>query len=293
MDISKKNTYKHLIGAFMPYNKSPRTAWTSVMMGIRQIRYRSLNCVLGSKPSSLTNTSFRAFLYYFPKNEQCGTMMRWSQSQTNPTTAIEISLRGNGEKNGERLFFRGRKIFMKALIKAKGQPADRAYRVNLAYEFTPGNLQNKFKLQINRAPVPQLSIPAYSLCFALENKYPDFSTEFLDYDKNNDMKVTGKAMVQYGEAGTCAEGDGEIKVNFEHSTTQEARDQLKNKWYYKKCMEMKNTPAWRGRNSLPVSESCFMTVWDATNARKYTWDIQFTKVRTTVVGFRPDIRKHN
>ncbi len=74
----------------------------------------------------------RAFFFYFPKNEQCGALLRWSQSQTNPTESIEISIRGNGEKNGERLFFSGKKIFMKALIKAKAKPgsggSDRAYR---------------------------------------------------------------------------------------------------------------------------------------------------------------------
>ncbi len=258
MDIQKKNTYKHILGAFLPYNKTPRTPYNAIVMGIRQIK---------------------AFFYYFPKNEQCGAEFRYSQSQTNPTTAIEIAIRGNGEANGERLFFRGKKIFMKALIKAKGEPADRAYRVTLAYEYTPGHIQNKFKLQINRSPEPSLGISPYSLCFVLENKYPDFSQEFMDYDKNNDMKVTGKAMVQYGAANSCPEGDGELRVNFEHSTTQEARDALKDKWYYKQCMEEQNSPAWSGRNSMPVSEACFMTVYDATTARKYTWDIQLTKVR--------------
>ncbi len=148
----------------------------------------------------------------------------------------------------------------------------------MAYEFTPGNLQNKFKLQLNRAPAPSLGIDEYSFCFALENKYPDFSTEFMDYDKNNDMKVTGKAMMQYGKAKSCSGADGEIRFTFEHSTTQEARDQLKEKWYYKQCMEAKSTPAWRGRNALPVTEACFMTLYDATSARRYTYDIQLTKV---------------
>ncbi len=56
MDISKKNTVGHTLGAFMPYNKNPRTPWTSLMMGIRQIR---------------------SFFFYFPKNEQCGAMLRY------------------------------------------------------------------------------------------------------------------------------------------------------------------------------------------------------------------------
>ena len=53
---------------------------------------------------------------------------RWSQSQNNPVKEIEISLRGKAEQNGDRMFFRGRKWFISALIKGKGEPADRNYR---------------------------------------------------------------------------------------------------------------------------------------------------------------------
>lgn len=256
MDISKGNTIRHTIGALMPYNKNPKTAWTSLVMGIRQIR---------------------AFFLYFPKNEQCGAMIRWSQSKNNPVNEVEISIRGNVESNGERMFFRGRKWFIKALIKAKGEPAERAYRINVAYEFTPGYLQNKIKVQVNRAPVPALNMDPYSMCLALENSFPDFSKEFLDYDKS-EMAVTGKALVQYGKGNSCAETDGEIRVKFRHSTTEAAREELKDKWYYKQCMAMKNTPAWSGRSTLPVAEPCYMTVWDATSARKYTWNIEFVKL---------------
>lgn len=91
----------------MPYNKSPKTAYTSLVMGFHQIR---------------------AFLFYFPKNEQCGAHLRWSQSKENPVHEVEISIRGKVEENGNRMFFKGRKWFIKALIKAKGQPEDRSYR---------------------------------------------------------------------------------------------------------------------------------------------------------------------
>lgn len=257
MDISRGNVMKNMIGAFMPYNKNPKTPYNSLVMGLAQIR---------------------TFVFNFPKNEQCGTHLRWSQSKTNPVREIEILLRGKFEPNGERLFFRGRKWFLKALIKAKGEPADRSYRVNIGYEFTPGNLENKLKVQLNRAPVAALGMEAYSACLALENKYPGFSKEFMSYDENADLSVSGKAMVQYGKGNTCAETDGEIKVAFKHSTTQEARDALKNKWYYKQCMELKATPAWSGRQGLPVSEACYTTLEDATNARKYTWNVEFVKL---------------
>jgi hypothetical protein len=87
-------------------------------------------------------------------------------------------------------------------------------------------------------------------------------------------------MVQYGEGTECGDGDGEIRVKFEHSTTREAREDLKRKWYYRECMAQKSSPAWRGRvsSALPVSEPCYMTAWDATSARKYSWNVEFVKL---------------
>ena len=91
----------------MPYNKNPKTAYNTLLMGIQQI------C---------------AFLFYFPKNEQCGAQIRWSQSKENPVHETEISIRGTVEENGNQMFFRGRKWLIKALVKAKGLPEDRSYR---------------------------------------------------------------------------------------------------------------------------------------------------------------------
>lgn len=59
----------------------------------------------------------------------------------------------------------------------------------MAYEFTPGYLENKIKVQLNRAPVKALGITPYSVCMALENKYPEFSKEFLGFNEDEDMKV--------------------------------------------------------------------------------------------------------
>jgi len=264
LNVKRGNTLANLAGAFAPYNKSPKTAWTSLMMGIRQVR---------------------AFLLYFPKTEQCGAMVRWSQSKNNPVNEIEISVRANMEENGERLFFRGRKWFIKALIKAKGEPEDRSYRVNVAYEFTPGNIKNSLKIQLNQAPLDALSIPAYSVCFALENEYPEFSREFLGYEESAEMAVTGKVLLQYGVGTTCSEADGEIRAKFRHSTTTEAREELKKKWYYEECMEEKATPAWKGRKTgLPVTDACMKTVYDATTARKYTWNVEFVKLTPRLSG---------
>ena len=93
--------------------------------------------------------------------------------------------------------------------------------------------------------------------------------------------MTGKGMVQYGEGTECDQGEGEIRMKFRHTTTQEAREDLKKKWYYQQCMDAKNSPAWKGRaaDGLPVSEACYMTAFDATRARKYTWNVEFVKVK--------------
>ena len=71
MDIAKSNTVGRGFYAFMPYNKSPRTPWTMFTMGMRQIR---------------------AFLIYFPKAQQCGARLTWSQSKTKPVTKVVVSI---------------------------------------------------------------------------------------------------------------------------------------------------------------------------------------------------------
>ena len=63
------------------------------------------------------------------------------------------------------------------------------FRVKLQYEFTPGYINNKVKLMLNRAPIPALGMSDYSVCAALENQYPPFSKEFLGFDLNQDLKV--------------------------------------------------------------------------------------------------------
>ena len=96
----------------MPYNKNLKTPYNTFLMGLQQAR---------------------AFFYYFPKTEQCGAHIRWSQSKENPVHEIEVSIRGKTEENGNRMFFRGRKMFIKALITAKGLPEDRSYRCGSAF----------------------------------------------------------------------------------------------------------------------------------------------------------------
>nr|XP_040574643.1 uncharacterized protein LOC121123583 [Lepeophtheirus salmonis] len=254
---SRGRVLYHLWKAMMPYNKSPRTFGNSIRMGIHQIR---------------------AYFMFFPRAEKCGAMMRWSQSKDKPVREIEITMRATAGPNGEKLFFKGRKWAITTIVKAKGEPEDRIYKFIIGHEFTPGYLENTLKVKYQRKGISGI-MSDYSMCMNYQNKYPDFSEEFMDYDKNGIMKLSGKAKVQYGPHEDCNSAPGEIRITFEHATTEEAREDMKNTWYYQKCMEQKNLPSWQGRGDLfPQTEACFLTVWDATTARKYSYKIDFFKM---------------
>jgi len=123
-----------------------------------------------------------------------------------------------------------------------------------------------------------LNIEPYKICLAYFAKYPAFSKEMFDVDLNNNMKMAGKAKLQYGHGDSCNDAEGAINVNFEYSTTEEARENLKNKMYYKECMAKKNSPALRQKKGLPLSFACMRTAYDASTARKYKFDVKFEKM---------------
>jgi hypothetical protein len=56
---------------------------------------------------------------------------------------VEISVRAQVDENGERMFFRGRKWMIRAVVKAIGDVHTRNYRVSVSYDFTPGYIQNR------------------------------------------------------------------------------------------------------------------------------------------------------
>ena len=167
------------------------------------------------------------------------------------------------------------------VVKAMAEPDTytRKYRTSVFIESTPGNINNKVKISMQRLGVDALNMPPYSICAEYKSDYTDFKNEFLAYDPNENLQVRGTAMVQYGPSTECDQGDGEIRVIFKHTTTDEGKTSLKDKWYYKKCMEQKSSSEWSGRgNMLPATEACYALIWDAASARHYTWKVDFVKV---------------
>merc|ERR1719184_398662 len=99
MDIQASNTVGRALYALTPFNKNPKTPYNNIVMGIRQIT---------------------SFLMLFPRAEKCGIFAGYSQSSETPVRKVELSVRGNSEKKGEKLFLRGSKLQVKAVLKAIG-----------------------------------------------------------------------------------------------------------------------------------------------------------------------------
>ena len=107
-------------------------------------------------------------------------------------------MRVQSEENGARMFFRGRKMLVKAIVKVNAEPAanSRSYRASISVETTPGNIENKIKVQIQRAPVSALSIPAYTICANYMSKYPPFKKDMLALDETEKLTVSGNYIEQ-------------------------------------------------------------------------------------------------
>merc|ERR1719328_118575 len=270
MDIAKSNTVGRGFYAFMPYNKSPKTPWTMFTMGMRQIR---------------------AFLIYFPKAQQCGARLTWSQSQSKPVKSVMISITGKkltSDKSQDRGFWRAGSMAARISITGKGEsPADaRKWKIEIKRKQSAGGIKKNTEINIKKKFPSWVQDAAQQGCLkaTYQASYPSFSEQFMGVDMNREMKMTAKVALKYGSQASCdGQTDGDIEVDAVYKTRThlpDAKRGLEGKWYYKKCMESKNSNSWRGRpdTSLPMTTECFYTAYDATVARDYFWDIKFNKI---------------
>merc|ERR1719445_2157928 len=68
-----------------------------------------------------------------------------------------------------------------------------------------------------------------------------------------------KLDIKHGVGTPCGAAVGSTDVTFRHSTTQEGREELKEKDYYKKCMEQAASPEWNTRvaGGIPYTSECW------------------------------------
>jgi hypothetical protein len=233
----------------------------------------------------------RAFLIYFPKAQQCGTRLYWSQSQTKPVKSILISITGkklNVDKTKDRGFWRASNIAARISITGKGEtPSDaRRWKIEIKSKRSAGSVKKQVTIDVKKKFPSWVVDAAKEGCLKIEysSVYPAAQTEFMGIDFDQEMEMNGALEVKYGPQAKCdGNTDGHIKVDAKYKTRTHLPDvktALEGKWYYQKCMAAKNSPAWqnRGANTLPATAECFYTAYDATVARDYLWDIQFIKV---------------
>ena len=239
---------------FSPWNKNPQTPLSSLMMSLRQARM---------------------FLFSYPNVEKCGAYIKWSRTQENPVTSIEVRIQGKNDKNGRKYMYDGSKFLMKSTVILKGEPVKREFKFNMIVDSSPGMVSNEIKTQFLRKEAPALGLSNYTVCFSAKNKFPELPTEFMGGSLDDQLELSGEMQFKYGATQSCAQAGGSIKVDFKHGTTQEGKNALKGKDYYKTCMADKASPAWKHRSGLPITDACWMTGVDASMARKYMWDTKF------------------
>merc|ERR1712203_667492 len=114
-----------------------------------------------------------------------------------------------------------------------------------------------------------------------------FEKELMFLDLGSTLEVWGKADIKYGVGTTCGAAVGSTDVTFRHSTTQESREELKEKDFYKKCLEQAASPEWNSRvdGGIPYTSECWQAAGEAALARQYTWNMNFEKTTPRVRGW--------
>jgi hypothetical protein len=138
--------------------------------------------------------------------------------------------------------------------------------------------KNELAVKLTRNPfrLSARDYPAYSICFDMNNRYPIDVQKRLDLDFSIDQKVKADMSLSWGQHSTCSNNPGRIQVLGEHQTTEEGRQALKNKWYYKTCLEDKEAPEWKnGATSFPPTHACFYTMQDLYTIYQYKWTANF------------------
>merc|ERR1711997_795093 len=226
--------------------------------------------------------------------QQCGARLMWSQSKDKPVKSVLITVSGKNmlkaaDKAQDRGMFRASNMAAKIAITGKGETgADaRRWQITVNSKGTPGGIKKRVEVNIKKKFPDWVVDAAKQGCMKIAYKaaYPPMSSEFFGVESmNKAIEMTGDLEIKYGARAKCdGDTDGNIKVDFKYKTRThepDVKSGLEGKWYYKKCMEAKNSPAWQNRaaNTLPATAECFYTAYDATVARDYFWDIQFLKV---------------
>jgi len=255
--------FKTVAQAFSPLTKQPQDLLTVLTMGVRQVN---------------------AFLLYYPRVETCGLSFRWSQSKFNPVEKIDVVLTGQVDTlSRPDVFQDGKKIVVDGDIIFHGA-VDRVHHVTMTYAFEPFMVKNDFTLKVTRNPfrLNSRDYSAYTVCLDYHSRYPFDPREEFSLDFNTDQKVKADLSLSWGQQTSCTNNPSQVHVIAEHQTTQEAKRNLKNKWYYNACQEDLLSSEWRN-TIFPPTDACIYTAVDLYTLRHFKWTANFANLSPWMV----------
>jgi len=229
----------------------------------------------------------QAFLLYYPKVESCGMGVSFSQSKYNPVDTIDITLSGQVKTiHTPNIVSNGKKFSLDGEIIFHGD-VDRVHHLDVKYEFEPLMAKNELAVKLTRNPfrLSARDYPAYSVCFDMNNRYPIDVHKQFDFDFSTNQKVKADISLSWGQHSTCSNNPGRVQIIGEHQTTEEGRKALKKKWYYRTCLEEKESPEWRnGATPFPATYACYYTMKDLYTIYQYKWTANFEGLEPWMVA---------
>ena len=256
--ISTESFVDRFTSYFTNENKTPKDLYTSLTFGLLQIN---------------------SFLMYFPQAESCGVAFDWSQSSYNPVSEVKFSFRGDfdeNERKGGGLFrFKGDfdligDVIRKHNIFFKFEYENDRPKIHTLKEVFPKH-DMSLKFVRNNFDLGAFNVPDYSFCVDLTQKLSVENDKYFFLDLNSEQKTLTGVAISFGPSSNCETNDHKIRITGKSSTTEEARNQLKNKWYYYSCMAQKKSKEY---HTFPLTDPCFFTADDLYTLRHFKYDIE-------------------
>ena len=115
------------------------------------------------------------------------------------------------------------------------------------------------------------NVPDYSFCVDLTQKLSVENDKYFFMDLNSEQKTLTDGAISFGPNDNCDSNNHMVRITGKSSTTEEARNQLKSKWYYYSCMAQKKSKEY---HNFPLTDPCFFTADDLYTLRHFKFDVE-------------------
>ena len=261
---SKGQIFSNLLLSFNPLNKEPRNLFNVFLSGFRQLR---------------------AYLFYFPRVESCGINLLLHRSTSEPVKEIKIivNLKKWDVLERPRQVGRERTFGITTDLILRGN-VDRVHKIDIEYKVDPTWFESRLEIEIRRQPftVGGKTFEEWPLALSMitkpVTKRIDRSLLMKDLTTVEKYRMRSDTKIMFGKPET------RIIIEGDHMTTIEGIENLRNTWYYKKCLKEKDMLEWKHVDTLPMTDACLYAIQDLMTLHKHIWDIQATKLEPWMVN---------